>query len=143
MPGILDVIPRNHPVLEDLLVVVDVVQEQVERDNPLGEAGLEVFPLIASDHAGHRIERKDPLGPAVVVVNVEGDAVAEEIQLRIGLAGEEFPGVEPAEGIHQRAAVAADLAAGFEHLVVKGAWVVAGEHLAGLVLSEKQAAGQV
>ena len=47
---LLDVKARDDPVAQDVLLVVDVVEEEVQRDDPLGQARLQVLPLRARDH---------------------------------------------------------------------------------------------
>ena len=44
-----DQIGRNDAVLQDLLVVVDIVQEQVQRGYALDHAGFDMPPIPAAD----------------------------------------------------------------------------------------------
>ena len=57
MAGAEDELGRNPALAEDSLLVVDVVQEQVERLHPLDQAALELVPLGARDHARDQVER--------------------------------------------------------------------------------------
>ena len=128
---LLDVEPRDDLVLEDLLVVVNIVQEQVERHDALGEPGLQMLPLGGGHHPRDRIEGENPLGAAVVVIDIEGDALAQEVEFGIRLAREEVLLVELAEFAQQRRAMGAHRTIGAEHFVVKIARIVAGEHCRG------------
>ena len=66
------------PGLEDLLLVIDVVQEQVQRVHALAQPAFEQLPFGRRDDARHDVERDQPLGAAVLAVDGEGDADAVE-----------------------------------------------------------------
>ena len=53
---------RHDPVAQDLLPVVDVVEEAVQRLDALSQARLDDRPLVGREDAGNRVERQDPLG---------------------------------------------------------------------------------
>ena len=73
---------RDPAVPEDLLLVVDVVEEEVERLHPLDEAALDVDPLGARDHARDQVEREDPLEPFLLAVDREADSLVQERERR-------------------------------------------------------------
>ena len=52
--------PRHEPLADDLARVVDVVDEVVERADPLREAALDRTPFLAAEHARHEVERERP-----------------------------------------------------------------------------------
>ena len=139
--GLLDVEAWDDAILEDALVVIDVVEKQVERHDPLGEAGLKVLPLARRHDPRDRIERENPLGTAVVVVNIEGDPLTQEIQLGAGLAREEIPRIDVAEAVLQRAAMRPHVTIGGEHFIVKNSGIVALEQIHGLPLPTELARG--
>ena len=58
-----DQLRRDDPVAEDLAVVVDVVDEQVQRPDALLQPALDPVPLVGGDQAGDRVERDDLLDP--------------------------------------------------------------------------------
>jgi hypothetical protein len=87
MLRLFDVKSWDHLVLEDLLVMVDVVEKQIQGHDSLGQTGLERFPFMGWHHPWYRIKRKYPFGPLLVMVDIEGDALAEEIELGIRFAG--------------------------------------------------------
>ena len=73
--------------------MVDVVDEAVERPDPLSQARLDDRPLVGGDDAGNRIERQDPLG-ALLAVRVDGerDAAVQERPVReLGRAAQVAP----------------------------------------------------
>ena len=120
------IIRRDDPVLQDPLLVVDVVEEEIQRGDALDEAGLEFFPFGGGDDAGQEVEREDALRALGIAVNVEGDALPQEkgvdraafgVQLRPrdgAEAGDEFPIVGPQGPVGQ------------EHFVEKALSGVAG-----------------
>ena len=73
---LLDVETRNHLILQDLLIVINIVQKQIQGDDALRESSLQVFPLARRHHPRDRIKRENPLGPLVVVIHVERDALS-------------------------------------------------------------------
>ena len=86
---------------QDLLAVVDVVQEGVERAHALLEPAREAVPLAAAEHARNDVEGDQPLGIAALGVDREGDADAAEeqlglapAQLELGLRGLRQPVVD-------------------------------------------------
>ena len=66
------------PSLRIDLVVIDVVDEQVQRADPLFEAPLDPVPLGRRDDPRDEIEGKDPLGAGAVAVHVERDSHVQE-----------------------------------------------------------------
>ncbi len=70
----LDDMLGNDPVLDDLLLMVNVVEEQVESGDPLIEPSFERVPFTRPKHPRHDIEGNDPLGAFAVPVDVEGDS---------------------------------------------------------------------
>jgi len=79
------VLGRHDAGLEDLLTVVDVVQEAVQRRHALRQALLHAGPFIAGDDARDQVEGDQPLGAGAVfvfgAVDREGDADAAEDHL--------------------------------------------------------------
>src|SRR5579872_5221771 len=78
MLGLLDVMPGNDVIANDFLVVIDIMQEQIQRSDALDEAGLDVAPLRGGNNPGDEIEWEDAFGSLVVAVNGESDALVEE-----------------------------------------------------------------
>jgi len=87
----LDLLTRNDTGFEDLLLVVDVVDEAVERRDALHQAGLHAFPLVRRDDARNQVKRDQALGARAVLVffaiNGEGDAHVAKDDLRLFATG--------------------------------------------------------
>jgi hypothetical protein len=67
-----DQLPRHDPLVHDLARVVDVVDERVERADPLGEPALDAAPLLAGDDPRHEVERERPVAHGSVGVRPAG-----------------------------------------------------------------------
>ena len=77
---------RHDPVLEAALVLVDVEDEEVQRGDALNEAGLDPLPLAGGDDPGDEVEREDALGPLLLAVHRERDALVHQRELLQPLA---------------------------------------------------------
>ena len=75
---------REQAGLEDLLVVVDVVEEGVERADALAQARGELAPLVRRQHPRDDVERDQPLVAVLLAVDREGDADAVEQAVGLG-----------------------------------------------------------
>ena len=69
---------RDDAGREDRLVVVDVVQERVQRVHALAQAAIEHLPLVGRNDARNDVERNQALGAGLLAVDREGDADAME-----------------------------------------------------------------
>ena len=76
----------HHAGLEDLLVVVDVVDEAVQRRDALDESGFHVHPLVLGDDARDQVEGDQPLGarPVLVLCAVDGEGDADAAEDHLG-----------------------------------------------------------
>ncbi len=72
---------REHTVGDHPLLVVDVVDEEVERDQALDETALDDRPLVTGDHTGDEIERPGTVEVGAVGVHRERDAHREDLDL--------------------------------------------------------------
>jgi len=63
----------NDTGLEDLLIMVDVVREPVQRGRALLQTLHQQVPLALLDDAWNRVERNQPLGALLVAVDGERD----------------------------------------------------------------------
>ena len=73
----------NDVRLQDLLIMINVVDEGIQRPNPLLEARLEPGPLLRRQHPRHDVEGDQPLGAFLLTVDRKGDA--DPVEQRIGL----------------------------------------------------------
>ena len=69
---------RDDLLLEDALLVVNVVQEKVQRADALGQAALQEVPFVRRDDARDQVERENLLRALAVAVDGERDALREE-----------------------------------------------------------------
>ena len=75
---------RHDAVGQDLPVVVDVVQEQVQRAHALDDAGFQRAPFLGGDHARDQVERQDAVDRGGVGIDGEGDAALQQVAFGIG-----------------------------------------------------------
>ncbi len=78
-----DAVPRDNAGVEDRLIVIDVVQERVERLYALPQAAVEHLPFRRGNDPRNDVERNQPLGSAVLAVYGERDAHAMECAFRL------------------------------------------------------------
>ena len=74
----------NDARLQDLLIMVDVVDEGVQRPDALLEPRLEPHPLLGGQHARHDVEGNQPLGALFLPVDRESDSDPVEQRIRLG-----------------------------------------------------------
>ncbi len=87
---------RDLAVAQDALRTVDVLQEEIQGDDALGEPALHPVPFGAREDAWHEIEGEEALGAAAVAVDGEGDALEQERQVGQPAA---FVELGPAHGL--------------------------------------------
>ena len=110
--------PGDDPGLDDLALVVDVVDELVERADPLREPAFDRPPLGARDDPRDEVERERPVHHlAVGAGQIEGDPLAHEDRVAQRPGGDEVLGAETVEFGDQRLGVLARDAVGGEDLV--------------------------
>ncbi len=91
---------RNFSGLQDLLIVVHIADEGIQRPHPLLESRLERAPFLDRNDPRHDVEGDESLGAGVLAVHREGDAdpMKQRIRFRalvreslVGLLGEPVP----------------------------------------------------
>ena len=90
-------------------VVIDVVQEQVERAHALLEAALDLAPLVGGDDARHQVERHDLLDAFGALIDGEGDPARLEREIGGALAPLDFGSAQRRQLAGQRRVVVAHL----------------------------------
>ena len=73
---------REHAIGDDFAITVEVVDEQVQRREPLDQSGGDRLPLVGRDHPWDHIEGPRPVDVAGLGVDGEGDAHGLHGQLR-------------------------------------------------------------
>ena len=112
-----DQTPGQHPVAQDLLVSVDVVEEPLQGERPLGEAALELGPLGSGDHPWDHIQRERPF---LLPRQGEGDALVHEGAAQCVGPGREFLGTRRSQFRVDAPIRRPDPGLAIEHLVVRG-----------------------
>jgi hypothetical protein len=124
-----DDLRRDHAVLDDALLVVDVVEEKVQGGDALHQSGFDLLPLAGWDDPRERVEGEDPLRPLFVAVDREGDALLEEQQFEAPEFLAELLVAEAREFFGHAAIVRANLSVLIDQLIEEvGAFVVGQDH---------------
>ncbi len=111
---------RNHAVLDDGGIPVDILQETVQSLETLGEAGLELAPFLAGHHPGKAVDGNDALVGLFVAVDREGYALVRKGAGHAILDVGQVFGGEPEEFFVDSLAVLAGCSVRQEHLVIDG-----------------------
>ena len=111
--------------------MVDVVDEQVQRPDPLLEPALEPVPLVAGDQPRDRVERDDPLDPLVAAVDRERDPLVPHHQVGHLVTALQLRGPERVEAVAERRVVRPWPAVGDKHLIERHRVVASEEPHAG------------
>ena len=112
---------RHDAGLEDRLIVIDVVQERVQRLHALAQPAVEHLPLVRGNDARNDVERNQSLGAGILAVHRERDADAMKRALGlVALLGD--PGRRrPVEPAGECPVMRPDTAVGSPHFIVWGA----------------------
>ena len=108
----------DHALGDDAGFPVHVLEEAIQGAEALGEAGLEVPPLLRGEDAGNAVDGNDALVGFLVPVDGEGDPLVGEGAGDALLDPADLVGGKLAQGVVQGPAVAARRAVRQEHLIV-------------------------
>jgi hypothetical protein len=75
---------RHDAGLDDVLVVINIVDEHVQRAYTLYQSCFHLFPFLRCNHAGNDVEWNDALGAGFIAVHGECNADAAEDQVGFG-----------------------------------------------------------
>jgi len=117
---------RDRTLLQDELGAVDVVQEQVQRRQPLLETRLEAFPGPGRDHARDDVEGEDLLVALLVRVDGEGDPVVAKHLHGELVAALQLGRAEPVQALVEPAVDGPRLAVSRKHFVIEAVGLVGG-----------------
>jgi hypothetical protein len=81
----IDELGRHHAILEDALLVIDVVDEAVERADALLETRLDRRPFPSRHQTRQDIEGPDPFDPRLLI-RIQGERDAFVMERQMGLA---------------------------------------------------------
>ncbi len=70
-----DVVRGDRAILQDVLLMIDVVEEKVERGDALNQTSFQVLPFAGGDDSRNHVEREDTFGSLGIAVDIEGDAL--------------------------------------------------------------------
>ena len=87
-----DQVEGHDLVGQNLPLVVDVVEEEVERRDTLDQPALHRLPFRGGDDARQQVVGEDAFGAPRVAVDGEGDALVEEGEIGGLLAGVQLRG---------------------------------------------------
>src|SRR5438552_4386189 len=122
-----DVIFGNYAIAQNGLAMIDVVQKKIESGDSLLQTALDLFPFLCGNNSRDEIERKNPLGALGVVVNGEGDPLAQESKLSQIAFAIEFSFRQLGETLQQPFVMRPGPARSDKHLIIKFARIVFGE----------------
>ena len=115
--GFQHVLFRDHAIAQHPPVVVDVVDEGVERPHALLEPARDLVPLRLQDQARHDVERPLAVDVGAVVVDGEGDAHGADGEFGRGLAFADLVVRESGERLEQTVSAGSRLAVDGDELV--------------------------
>src|SRR4051812_47690916 len=69
---------RNNFVFQDVLRPVNILQEQVQRNDSLRKSLLDPLPLVPRNNSGNQIEGEETFGPSAICVDSKGDSLQQE-----------------------------------------------------------------
>ena len=92
----------DHLVLEDLFLVVNVLDELIEGEDPLLEAAFDLLPVAGGNDAGNDVERENLFGALIAAVDVEGNAHFKQQGLGRLLAHGEVARRQRLDLVHQQ-----------------------------------------
>jgi hypothetical protein len=109
----------HHTIADDFAIVVNIINEQIQRRDALLQPALDRLPFAGFNHARHDVERPDLFGARLMAIHREGDAQVQERPFGIALAALQFPLGKRFNPPHQCLAPRPGRAFGGEHFVVK------------------------
>jgi hypothetical protein len=74
-------------------MMINVVQEQIERRDSLDQSALDEFPFLRGNDARHEVERKHALRSARIAIHIERHALPQKCEVNgMALGGKFFGG---------------------------------------------------
>src|SRR5258708_36380856 len=110
--------PRYDAIRENLSAMVNVLEEQIQRRDSLGESTFDFAPFVVGNDSGEEIIRENTFGAFIVGVYREGDSLMQKRQVRRLLALAHFLGRQLQKRLEEGLIVRPRTARGLEHLIV-------------------------
>ena len=123
---------RRHMLRQDAFahhptVMIQIVNQHVERGNSLPQPALQCSPLVAADDARYDVEGNNTLVPLRIAVHVERNAELHHGPVGRPLAADQVVRRNIADTLEERLAIRPRRAEGIEHFVKKAVGLIAGE----------------
>ena len=115
---------RDDAFVQDALIVVDIVDEHVQRLNALLETSFQPVPLLGAYYTRHHVEWQDALTSSGVAVNVERDAHQHQVAFCRLLPALELAIFKRLDALYQRLRVWPWLAVRLHQLVVEAVCLI-------------------
>jgi hypothetical protein len=115
---------RDDLVPKDPLLVIDVVDEQVQRGQALDQTGLDGLPFAPRDDPGQDIEGPGPVDVLPLAVDGEADPHLQDRMVRRLLAGLQFIVVEGGEVVGEAPCGGPGLPRGGDQFVIERSGIV-------------------
>jgi len=109
----------DDAVFKDFLLMVNILQKQIEGNNPLFEPPFEKVPFRGRNDSRNKIKGHDALGSKVIAVNGEGDSCPHERQVNGLLLTVILVRVERLKALKKNPVMRTGLAVRREHFIKK------------------------
>ena len=108
----------DAPGLENLLVVIDVMQESVERPDPLAQAVGHALPFVRRNDARHDVEGNQALLAGILTIDGKSDSDTMKSDLSLAPLARNNFGRTGAQPLGVAAVILAHVAIGSIHFIV-------------------------
>ena len=117
-------VARDHAVVQDAALVIDVLEEQIQGRDTLRQAALNARPFLLGEDARQRIVGEDALGALLAAVDGEGDSLMQEGKIGDLLAAAQLARLQAQNAAIQPVIVRTHHPVRGDHLVVCGVQLV-------------------
>jgi hypothetical protein len=113
----------NNAILETTTWAVEVLEEEVDCEKPLGQSTFSMVPFLAGDDSRDQIEGEDAFQALLVSIDSEGDPLVHQGNLLHAFASLEFLCTKLFKGVDHRGVMRPGLAVLGEGFI-KSSWCV-------------------
>jgi hypothetical protein len=100
-----DHLSRNDSVLKNSSLVIDVLEEEIQRSKPLRQSELHGCPFVCGDDAWNQVIRKDLLRTLLASIDSESNTLIQEAEVGCLLPTLQLFHWQGSEVLQQRLAV--------------------------------------